>query len=171
LAALWKTGVVVLIVRGTARKTPPRPIAMLKEAGLVGGVSVGSGKPETPCARMHSDMASISRFACAEGGPCLPGPPPGISFAHRDWADWNAGDCGLIPEPLWIWIPPPPLGSGKFGTPWERMQLAKASPEPAAAAGLGVLDDPQAEVARTEPKVATAIARRQGMDEVVAKGT
>ena len=160
----------MLIVRGTARKTPPRPIAMLSAAGLAGGESVGSGKPETPCARMHSEMASICCLACSEGGPCAPGPPPGSSLAHCDWAALNAGENGLMPELELMWIPPPELGSGKFGTPCERMQLANASPEPPASdAGFGLLDDPQAAMARTQLRAASAIVRRLGIDVVVAK--
>jgi hypothetical protein len=156
-------------VRGTARKTPPRPIAMLSAAGLAGGDSVGSGKPETPCARMHSEMASICCFACAEGGPCAPGPPPGRSLAHCDWAALNAGENGLMPELELIWIPPPALGSGKFGTPCERMQLANASPEPPAeAAGFDLFNDPQAAIARTQLKDASPIARRLDIDAVLA---
>ena len=47
---------------------------------------------------MHSESWSIWALACAEGCP-LPGPPPGNSLRQLDWADWNAGDCGLTPEP------------------------------------------------------------------------
>jgi hypothetical protein len=168
-AALWNTGDAVLIVRGTARKTPPRPIAMLFAPGSAGGDSVGSGKPETPCARMHSEMASICCFACAERGPRAPGPPPGSSLAHCDWAALNAGENGLMPELELIWIPPPARGSGKFGTPCERMQLANASPEPPAeAAAFDLLDDPQAAIARTQLKHARPIAGRLAIDAVLA---
>jgi hypothetical protein len=157
-------------VRGTTRKTPPRPIAMLSAAGSVGGESVGSGKPVTPCARMHSEVASICRLAASEGARLAPGPPPGRSLAHCDWAALNAGESGLIPEPWAILIPPPEGGSGKFGTPCERMQLAKASPEPLAAdAAPGLLDDPQATMARTQLTHANAIVRRLGMDVVLAE--
>ena len=64
-AARWNTGELMLIVRGTARKTPPRPIAMLYAAILPGGVTVGSGNPETPCARIHIEVASIAAFVAA----------------------------------------------------------------------------------------------------------
>jgi hypothetical protein len=73
----------------------------------------------------------------------------------------------LIPELELIWTPPPELGSGKFGTPCERMQLANASPEPpAAAAGFGLLDEPQAPMATTQLTVASAIVRRLAIDVV-----
>jgi hypothetical protein len=74
-----------------------------------------------------------------------------------------------MPELELIWIPPPELGSGKFGTPCARMQLANASPEPpAAAACLGSLDDPQPAITRTQLRAASAIVRRLGIDAVVA---
>lgn len=34
----------------------------------------------------------------------------------------------MIPEPEPIWIPPPAPGSGKFETPWERMQSENLIP-------------------------------------------
>jgi hypothetical protein len=44
------------------------------------------------------------------------------------------------------------------------MQLANASPEPpAAAACLGLLDDPQAAIARTQLRAASTIVRRLGI--------
>jgi hypothetical protein len=50
------------------------------------------------------------------------------------------------------------------------MQLANASPEPPASdAGFGLLDDPQAAMARTQLRAASAIVRRLGIDVVVAK--
>jgi hypothetical protein len=76
----------------------------------------------------------------------------------------------LMPELELILIPPPELGSGKFGTPCERMQLAKASPEPPAAAPCpGLLDDPHAAMAGTQPNAASTIVRRLGIDAVLAK--
>ena len=76
----------------------------------------------------------------------------------------NAGDRGLIPEPSGIWIPPPPeLGSGKFGTPCERMQSAALIPAPAALepdALCEVLDDPQAAIA-TEYVIAAHTLKRR----------
>jgi hypothetical protein len=86
-------------------------------------------------------------------------------FAHAFWAAWKAGALTgtpltviEAPEPAvwfcWIRTPPPPLlvGSGKLGTPWERMQLANSMPSfwPAAAVCLPVfgLEEPQAASSR-----------------------
>jgi hypothetical protein len=92
-----------------------------------GAVLVGSGKVGKPWPRMHSDSLSIATFWLSDARP-PPGPPPGSKRKHALCADWNAGDWGLIPEPAVIWIPPPPPGSGKLGTPWERMQSANSIP-------------------------------------------
>ena len=53
-----------------------------------------------------------------------PPPPPGPYLAQVRAADWKAGAWGLRslpPEPM-LGSPFGP-GSGKFGTPWERMQF------------------------------------------------
>ena len=57
-AACLNTGDPVLIVFGIARKTPSLPCAC--EAAELGGreENVGSGKPDTPCRRMHSESCS-----------------------------------------------------------------------------------------------------------------
>jgi hypothetical protein len=47
---------------------------------------------------MHSEIPSICAFACADGGPCPAGPPPGMSLRHAAWAPLNAGEAGSIPE-------------------------------------------------------------------------
>jgi hypothetical protein len=60
------------MLSGTASQTPPRWITALYPLWLdggpppVGSVSVGSGKPLTPCERMHSESLSICCVACAE---------------------------------------------------------------------------------------------------------
>jgi hypothetical protein len=68
------------------------------------------------------------------------------------WAAWNAGERGLAPAGIWN---PPPLepGSGKFGTPWDRMQSANLIPAdwPLEFDALPGLDD--------EPHAASAIAQ------------
>jgi len=57
--------------------------------------------------------------------------PPKIE-PQSFWAAWNAGEFGSIPEPPSS-TPTPPFGpernfgSGKFGTPCERMHRAIAS--------------------------------------------
>ena len=48
---------------------------------------------------------------------------PGAASDSCCWAALNAGENGLIPELDEIWMPPPPLGSGKFGTPCVRMHF------------------------------------------------
>jgi hypothetical protein len=75
---------------------------------------------------MHRETFSIRAIVCAEG--CVvepaPGRPPGRSFWHFACAALNAGDEGFIPAPTWN--PPLGFGSGKLGTPLERMHAAKA---------------------------------------------
>jgi len=110
-------------VVGIAKDTPLCVITPLQPAGLLGGLVVGSGKPPTPCARMHSEIASICVLAAADGS-TEPGPPPGRSLPHVFWAARKDGDAGLIPELLLMLMWEPPLevvGSGKFRTPCERM--------------------------------------------------
>jgi len=128
-AACLNTGELTLIVFGTARKTPGRPIAKLYLLMSAGGEAVGSGKPETPWARMHCAMVSHSARCCAAAPPFGGAAASGSSFAQSERAALNDGEAGLIPEPIGIWMPPPLEGSGKFGTPWLRMQSAKAIPE------------------------------------------
>jgi hypothetical protein len=53
-------------------------------------------------------------------------PPFGMRWRHARCAAWKPGDRGLIPEEGVKLIPPPALGSGKFGTPCERMHPLKA---------------------------------------------
>jgi hypothetical protein len=98
----------------------------LLPAELDGGEVLGSGNPEIPCLRIHADTSSICACAC---GDC---PEPGGPFGSRRWhecaADWNAGDCKVAAEPIRIcW--PLTFGSGKFGTPCQRMHLANATPD------------------------------------------
>jgi hypothetical protein len=139
---------------------PGLPKAMPRPGPRDGGEAVGSGNVARPCRRMHSASFTIANLRLSDPDP-LPGPPPGISFEHAFWADWNAGERGLIPELELSWIPPPSLGSGKFGTPCERMQAANLIP-----ASLFELDpcfdfpeDPHAVSAIAQQKVASATAR------------
>lgn len=79
-----------------------------------------------------------------------------MRLEHLLWADWNAGDCGLIPAP--IWTPPPGPGSGKFGTPCERMQSAYLIPTDSLLASelaLGFPDDPHPASTIVQPAAAT----------------
>jgi hypothetical protein len=90
-------------------------------------VARGSGNWATPCSRMHSAILSSRAIVCAEGGgPGVSGPPPGMNFWHFSCAALNAGD--ELREGLARKLKSPPgFGSGKLGTPWERMQFANAS--------------------------------------------
>jgi hypothetical protein len=68
----------------------------------------------------------------------------------------------LIPLPAGMWIPPPPPppGSGKFVTPWARMQAANAIPadrRPDPDPLLDLLEEPQAAIASAQPRAANAI--------------
>jgi hypothetical protein len=142
---------------------PGPPNAMPKPVPGAGAVVVGSGNVDKPCLRMHSASLSISSLRLSD--PTLGGPPPGSSFEHAFWADWNAGDWGLIPELELIWIPPPEPGSGKFGTPCERMQSANLIPadsplEPDPLFGLP--EDPHALSATAQLTAASATARVGG---------
>ena len=81
---------------------------------------------------------------------------------HAFWADWNAGDWGSIPEPELIWIPPPGPGSGKFGTPWERMQSENLIPAASPCELEPVLDfpeDPHAVSSTAQLTAASATSR------------
>src|ERR1700677_1518711 len=94
----------------------------------MGGTEVvGSGNPEMPCLRMHCATFSIRAIVCADACVVEPGPrrPPGMSFWHFACAALNAGEEGFVPAPTWN--PPPACGSGKLGTPLERMHSANAS--------------------------------------------
>ena len=135
-AACWYAGDWTSIVFGIASTTPPRSSIALYPFGFEGGVSVGSGKPVTPWRRMHSEILSVASFTCADGGP-LGGPPPGSRWVHFACAAWKAGEAGLIPEARPMRMPPPPLGSGKFGTPFARMHSANLT-NPL----LSLLDEP-----------------------------
>ena len=46
----------------------------------------------------------------------------GRYFPHAWFAAWNFGEPWLIPTVAGSGIRPVLSGSGKFGTPWERMQ-------------------------------------------------
>ena len=116
----------------------------LLPAELDGGEVLGSGNPEIPCLRIHADTSSIRACVCPDAGSELGGP-----FGSRRWhecaAAWNAGDCTVLGEPIrTVW--PLTFGSGKFGTPCERIHLVNASPDStalAADAARALLVDPK----------------------------
>ena len=123
--------------------------------------NVGSGKLGTPCLRMHSALASAARRSLSEAGDPL-GCGLLVSLSQLRPADRNAGACVLIPEP---WPPTGEPGSGKLGTPCDRMQSANlsasASPLPVAAALLGLSESPQALSAKTKLTLTSAAGRRR----------
>ena len=136
---------------GTAMNAPGRPNAIAKPAPGAGGLVTGSGNDANPWARMHRDMSSNLSLSASDAWPPSE-PGPGSKLLHALWADWNAGDSGLIPEPTGILTPPPPPGSGKFGTPCERMQSANLIPVEAPPAPVDELDEePHAATASTQP--------------------
>lgn len=122
---------------------------------------------------MHSENASICASVAADGFWDL-GLPPGRNLPHTFWAAWNDGDAGLTPEPMLMlmWMPPAPrevVGSGKFGTPCERMHDVNLIADAISAAAtfevllLGLLDlleDPQPAITSRPDVTATAIAAR-----------
>jgi hypothetical protein len=76
-----------------------------------------------PCRRMHWATFTICANAFADGGGPEPG-PGGRNFWHLACAALNAGDECSAPGGR---EKPPPLGSGKSGTPLDRMQWANSS--------------------------------------------
>jgi hypothetical protein len=112
---------------------------------------LGSGKAVTPCVRIQ--VANVR--ACARPGTPLAPPavdawPLGSNLRHACRAEVNAGEWpSALPEPRCVLMvactPPPELencGSGKFGTPCERMQTENATPCLTACARLGAPDEP-----------------------------
>lgn len=84
------------------------------------------GKLGTPCERMQAEnfSACACAWACLAGLGGLPAP---MYFWHFFMAASNCGEFGLMPSLEPNWIAPWPLGSGKFGTPFVRMQAANFS--------------------------------------------
>jgi hypothetical protein len=96
-------------------------------AGGVSPRAVGSAKLGTPCERMH--LAKAKSCACCRG---LIEPAPDVEKVlpagcreRQAWlAAWN---CGELISRLPGVDPPVEPGSGKLGTPCERIQRAYAS--------------------------------------------
>ena len=104
---------------------------------------------------MHSAKCSAASFwlSLICGGRPLLGPPP-----HAFWADWNAGENGLIPELGLIASSPVDDGSGKFVTPCARMQVENLSPcDDSLASVLDFEEDPQAASASAHEIAANAL--------------
>ena len=140
-------------VAGNRRIAPSKSLISWYSRADVGRPR-GSGVGElgdAVLAHAHGDLAQLRQRLRGGRGPPAGDPPPGRSFWHFACAAWNAGDEGLIAAGMRK--PPPGLGSGKLGTPLERMHLANASPGPPApeaaepelaAPALVVLLDPAA---------------------------
>jgi hypothetical protein len=135
-------------------------------AELDRGELVGSGNSEIPCLRIHTDTLRILASACGDEA-SGPGGPFGSRRWHECAADWNAGDCTMLGEPIrTVW--PLTFGSGKFGTPWERMHLENATPDVTALAAdaevlalpVGLCELPPHPVTSTPLRSATAVSRR-----------
>ena len=110
---------------------------------------------------MHCAFASAARLWLSEAGDPL-GSGLWVSLSHFCPADWTAGAWVLIGEP---WPPTGLPGSGKLGTPCDRMQSANlsasVSPLPVAAALLGLSENPHALSARTQLTLTSAAGRRR----------
>jgi hypothetical protein len=163
LAAVLNAGDCGSSVCGTTMNEPGRPNAIAIPTGLAGGELTGSGKPDTPWARMHWERRSIVSFwsPVAGDGP----PPPGISDLHAFCACWNAGE--LTSTEFGICTPPPPEGSEKFGTPLARMQAAYLIPGSRPAPWLGLAEEPHP--ASSSPPSAAAMTVRRFTRGVVAE--
>jgi hypothetical protein len=109
---------------------------------------------------MHFENATAASLLLSDIRRGLP--LSGISLRQACCADWNAGENGLIPESGPIWMVPP-FGSGKFGTPCERMHSESASAGPALAEVLRPAEDPQAARATAQVPVARASDRRPAL--------
>ncbi len=104
---------------------------------------------------MHFARLSNSSLLLSDAGRWLL--PPPRNLAHAFWADWNAGACVLIQ--LGTTVGPPGRGSGKFGTPCDRMHSASLTAGSLLATLLGVPVDPQAASATAQLAPASAIHR------------
>lgn len=137
---------------GLTRKNKPGPMMRIGPGGE--STRVGSGNLANPCARMHlANLSAARNWLSVALTP--PDAPPGASRAHAPRSDLNAGDRGLIPVPARLSPPPPPLGSGKVGTPFARMQSANFSPSDSLPWPV-VCDDPHAATATTQLTTARA---------------
>ncbi len=130
----------------------------LLPAGFDGGEVLGSGNPEIPCLRMHTDTLSIRACACEDGGSEFGG-PFGSRRRQECTADWNAGDCMVLREPIrTVW--PLTFGSGKFGTPCERMHPENATPDSTALAADAQMLAPLVGLGELPPHPATSAPLR-----------
>jgi hypothetical protein len=119
---------------------------------------------------MHLDIASkAARSLPADDPP--PGGPFGRSLLHVDSAVLNEGEDGSIPGTwrLMRAVRPFVVGSGKLGTPCERMQSANLMPCAARfEALLGALgrelDEPHAVSASRQAQAATMLGTQPGVD-------
>src|SRR5580700_2471179 len=120
-----------------------------------GGYGLGSGQFGTPWECMHRAKCSIwLHHWCSAAGlsSMLP------VFGSRCWqafrAVWSWELLTLSCCAVSLGTPPLPLGSGKFGTPCERMQLEKATAE-RELADPPAFDEPPEPVADGPPHPAT----------------
>ena len=108
---------------------------------------------------MHFENAS--NCALTAGDVFSDPDPPARKLTHADWARLNAGEAESIPLPTNELLPLEVLGSGKFGTPCERMHAANLRSR---AAGLeplfGGLEEPQPAIASEQPAATSATNKR-----------
>jgi hypothetical protein len=130
---------------------------------------------------MHSAKCSAASFALSEIGA---GPLPPTESLQIFSADTNAGPLKVIPLIVTVELPGnvsiekppppgPPVGSGKFGTPWDRMHSAIASLEfdEVFVARLDVLEDPHAVIASRLIATASAHAFESRFLAVMRQGS
>src|SRR6266702_123967 len=87
---------------------------------------MGSGQFGTPWECMHREKFSMPLHSCRTSAGVGPLPP----FGSRCWQVWVAAWYWELLPATWfrvVLLNPLLLGSGKLGTPWERMHWAKAS--------------------------------------------
>src|SRR5262245_41233065 len=117
----------------------------------------GSGNFRTPCERMQAAYASACRscFVCSAG---VVLPPFGSRFLQAFSADLNLGERASIPfsDPTESLKPlPAGCGSGKFGTPFLRMQAENATRAPRFDSFVEPVEPEPVVVACVEPTCAT----------------
>jgi hypothetical protein len=127
----------------------------------------GSGNCGTPCERMH--FANASSCSCD-----IVGPWPvneswlGARLWHARYAARTIGEPSSIVEGTWI-VPSAP-GSGKLGTPWERMHALNragvadfAAPVVPTCATFAPDEPPQPAAAKASPVTPTSASARKAV--------
>jgi hypothetical protein len=109
-------------------------------------VGLARGQRDRPPGRQEDAPVITAQPGCRQGwraahgdsrgrGPRGPRPRSGVQDAHAVWAARNCDEFGSMPGGRLNWKPWPTIGSGKFGTPCDRMQAAYWSPASSSATG------------------------------------